>query len=74
MLFLEHYGLIEQPFGVTPDARFLYLGPKHREALDPRLVRSGQTIVIPPVQKLAASNLPASNQGFESESVAVGKQ
>src|ERR1700735_4547995 len=31
--FLEHYGLNEQPFGVTPDPRFLYLGTKHREAL-----------------------------------------
>jgi type II secretory pathway predicted ATPase ExeA len=33
-LFLEYYGLIEQPFGVTPDQRFLYLGAKHRQALD----------------------------------------
>ncbi len=33
-LFLEYYGLIEQPFGVTPDPRFLYLGAKHRQALD----------------------------------------
>ena len=33
-LFLEYYGLIEQPFGVTPDLRFLYLGAKHRQALD----------------------------------------
>ncbi len=32
-MLLEHYGLIEEPFGVTPDPRFLYLGPKHREAL-----------------------------------------
>ena len=32
-MFLEHYGLTEEPFGVTPDPRFLYLGPKHREAL-----------------------------------------
>ena len=31
--FLEHYGLNEQPFGVTPDPRFLYLGPKHQQAL-----------------------------------------
>src|ERR1700676_148586 len=31
--FLQHYGLNEQPFGVTPDPRFLYLGPKHRQAL-----------------------------------------
>lgn len=32
-MLLEHYGLVEQPFGVTPDPRFLYLGLKHREAL-----------------------------------------
>jgi type II secretory pathway predicted ATPase ExeA len=32
-MFLEYYGLAEQPFGVTPDPRFLYLGSKHREAL-----------------------------------------
>ena len=32
-MFLEYYGLTEQPFGVTPDPRFLYLGSKHREAL-----------------------------------------
>ena len=33
MGFLEHFGFIEQPFGVTPDPRFLHLGAKHREAL-----------------------------------------
>ena len=33
MGFLEHFGFIEQPFGVTPDPRFLHLGSKHREAL-----------------------------------------
>src|SRR6185312_12140572 len=33
-LFLDYYGLSEQPFGVTPDLRFLYLGSKHRQALD----------------------------------------
>jgi general secretion pathway protein A len=32
-MLLEYYQLVEQPFGVTPDSRFLYLGPKHREAL-----------------------------------------
>ncbi len=32
-MLLEHYGLIEDPFGVTPDPRFLHLGPQHREAL-----------------------------------------
>src|SRR5438876_2607514 len=32
-MFKEFYGLKEQPFGVTPDPRFLYLSPAHREAL-----------------------------------------
>src|SRR5580704_865624 len=32
MLF-DFYGLREQPFGVTPDPRFLYLSASHREAL-----------------------------------------
>ena len=32
-MLLDYYQLAEQPFGVTPDSRFLYLGPKHREAL-----------------------------------------
>jgi general secretion pathway protein A len=32
-MFLSYYGLREQPFGVTPDPRFLYLSPSHREAL-----------------------------------------
>jgi general secretion pathway protein A len=31
-MFLQFYGLKEQPFGVTPDPRFLYLGPAHQEA------------------------------------------
>jgi general secretion pathway protein A len=32
-MFLDFYGFREQPFGVTPDPRFLYLSPAHREAL-----------------------------------------
>jgi len=31
--FLDYWGLNEQPFGVTPDPRFLYLSPTHRQAL-----------------------------------------
>src|SRR5271170_5103597 len=31
-MFLQFYGLREQPFGVTPDPRFLYMGPAHQEA------------------------------------------
>jgi general secretion pathway protein A len=32
-MFLDYYGLREQPFGVTPDPRYLYLSSSHREAL-----------------------------------------
>jgi general secretion pathway protein A len=32
-MYLEHYKLAEQPFGVTPDPRYLYLSPTHREAM-----------------------------------------
>ena len=32
-MFVDYYGLHEQPFGVTPDPKFLYLGEGHREAL-----------------------------------------
>jgi general secretion pathway protein A len=32
-MFLDYYGLREQPFGVTPDPRFLYFSNTHREAL-----------------------------------------
>jgi type II secretory pathway predicted ATPase ExeA/phage tail protein X len=32
-VFLEFYKLREQPFGVTPDPRYLYLGNAHRKAL-----------------------------------------
>ena len=32
-MFLEHFGLTSNPFGVTSDARFLYFGQEHRDAL-----------------------------------------
>lgn len=32
-LYLDFYGLAEKPFNATPDPRFLYLAPGHREAL-----------------------------------------
>jgi general secretion pathway protein A len=32
-VFLKFFGLKEQPFGVTPDPRYLYLSLAHREAL-----------------------------------------
>ena len=32
-MFLDFFQMREQPFGVTSDARFLYLSPPHRDAL-----------------------------------------
>ena len=32
-MYLAFYGLTEKPFSMTPDPRFLYLTPGHREAL-----------------------------------------
>jgi general secretion pathway protein A len=33
MMVLDYYKLQEQPFGVTPDSRYLFLNPTHKEAL-----------------------------------------
>lgn len=32
-MFVSYYKLTQQPFGVTPNPRFLYLTPTHREAI-----------------------------------------
>jgi general secretion pathway protein A len=32
-MYLEHYGLLRNPFEMTPDPAFLYLGDAHREGL-----------------------------------------
>jgi general secretion pathway protein A len=32
-VYLSFYGLVEKPFNVTPDPRFLYMGSAHQEAL-----------------------------------------
>lgn len=32
-MYLEHFGFLEQPFGATPDPKFLYFGAEHAEAL-----------------------------------------
>lgn len=32
-MYLKHFGLQEEPFGVNPDPRFLHLAEAHREAL-----------------------------------------
>ncbi|HKV03885.1 MAG TPA: AAA family ATPase [Candidatus Acidoferrales bacterium] len=52
-MLLEHFGLIEQPFGVTPDPRFLHFGASHREALASLLVgteanRGFLALIAPP--------------------------
>jgi type II secretory pathway predicted ATPase ExeA len=52
-MFLDFYNLSEQPFGVTPDSRFLYMGPEHREALaslvyTTRMGRGFHALIAPP--------------------------
>jgi type II secretory pathway predicted ATPase ExeA len=52
-MLMEHLKLAVQPFGVTPDTRFLYLSQTHREALASLLygIRSGRgftALVAPP--------------------------
>src|SRR5713101_2144523 len=32
-MYLTFYGLTDRPFNTTPDPRFLYMSPGHREAL-----------------------------------------
>ncbi len=34
MLYLNHFGLTEMPFGITPDTSFTYSGQCHQEALN----------------------------------------
>ena len=38
-MYLNFFGLKEQPFGVTPDPRFLYLSEAHKEALGVSILR-----------------------------------
>lgn len=33
-MYLEFYGLKEEPFSITPDPRYIYYSPRHREAFD----------------------------------------
>ena len=46
-MYLGFYGLTEKPFNMTPDPRFLYLTPGHREALAQLTyaIREGQGFV-----------------------------
>ena len=32
-MYLAHFGFTEWPFANTPDPRFVYLSPRHEEAL-----------------------------------------
>ncbi|MDB6164637.1 MAG: exeA, partial [Xanthomonadaceae bacterium] len=41
-MYLEHYGLKEPPFSITPDPRFVYLSERHRDALAHLLFGIGQ--------------------------------
>ena len=32
-MYLEYFGLLETPFSIAPDPRYLYMSERHREAL-----------------------------------------
>ena len=32
-MYTAHFGLTEPPFAITPDPRYLYMSPRHREAM-----------------------------------------
>lgn len=46
-MYLKHFGLVEFPFGITPDTSFIYAAAGHQEALNTLLValRSGEGFV-----------------------------
>nr|MBP6627396.1 AAA family ATPase [Arenimonas sp.] len=41
-MYLEHYGLSEPPFSITPDPRFVFMSERHRDALAHLLFGIGQ--------------------------------
>jgi len=41
-MYRAHFGLTDDPFALTPDPRFLYLSPRHREALAHLLYGMGE--------------------------------
>ena len=41
-MVLDYFKLREQPFGVTPDARYLFLSSTHKEALGSLLYGIGE--------------------------------
>jgi general secretion pathway protein A len=41
-MYLDHYGLKEPPFSITPDPRFVFLSERHRDALAHLLFGIGQ--------------------------------
>ncbi len=46
-MYLEHFGLRELPFGITPDTSFAFAGTAHQEALNTLLIalRSGEGFI-----------------------------
>jgi MSHA biogenesis protein MshM len=46
-MYLNHFGLTEQPFGITPDTQFIYSAVSHQEALNTLLtaVHGGEGFV-----------------------------
>jgi len=46
-MYLAHFGLVEQPFGITPDTGYVYSAASHQEALNTLLIglKSGEGFI-----------------------------
>ena len=56
-MVFQHYGLREQPFGVTPDPRYLCPTDSHREALVHGRWHTRDLVGMPPVDVLVLMRL-----------------
>ena len=65
-MYLDFYNLREQPFGVTPDPRYLYFSPAHREALASLFygIETGRgflSLIAQTVERIYPQRFPVSN-------------
>lgn len=72
-MYLEYYGLIKEPFHITPDLEFLYLSPSHKKALGVILSdvgnRAGLMMITGGVGLGKTTILRAAMQQFDKERI-----
>ena len=72
-MYLEYYGLVKEPFHITPDPEFLYLSPSHKKALGVILSdvenRAGLMMITGGVGLGKTTILRAAMQQFDKERI-----